>query len=385
MIEACSSGFRVARIEAFVLSAPLRQPRRNAFGVMHARPALLLRVILDDGAEGFGEAFANWPAFGAPHRARIVEEVLAPVASGRDFSSPAELWQTLDAKTRSLAIQCGEAGPFAQAIAAVEIAVCDALARRAGEPLWRALGGKVDVGRRVRAYASGLTAETIDRLVPPLRDAGWTAFKLKVGFGQAEDRRALDRLLDLIGPGSTVMVDANQAWSVDGAMESLGWLRDYRLGWIEEPISAEAPFEDVRRICAATDIDIAAGENIRGDDAFARALHAGVGVLQPDPIKWGGLTGCLRVAGLAQGRARFAPHCLCSAVGTAATVALAIAGGADLMEIDVTDNPLRSELWRAEAEVRDGFVVPTDRPGCGVDPSVGFLSQWSAGSSQHSM
>ena len=156
----------LARIEAHVLRWPVRVPVRTSFGTMRDRPAVLVRVEDADGAHGWGEAWCNFPSCGAEHRARLVETVLAPLLVGHRFDSPREAWTTLSAQTAVLALQSGEPGPIAQAIAGIDIALHDLAARRAGRPLWRQLTsnagrgvGAVGDAGRVPVYASGINPE----------------------------------------------------------------------------------------------------------------------------------------------------------------------------------------------------------------------------------
>lgn len=335
-------GFSVAALDAFPLEAPISTPRRNAFGVQTARHALFVRLRLDSGAIGWGEIFTNWPAFAAPYRAKIVSEVLAPKTVGASFASPADFWKRLTEDTAQVAIQCGEAGPFSAAIAGVEIAAWSALAAEQDMALTDLLGGRQKPDPV--PYASGLAGATIEALVPPLIEAGWRAFKLKVGFGAETDRAALKHLRDLVGPNATVMVDANMAWTPATARRAIDALAEFDLTWIEEPIRADHPPEDWARL-AASPVPLAAGENLRGRAAFASVIDAGVTFLQPDPVKWGGLSWCLQIAEMARDAgARFAPHFLGGAVGSVATKALADAGAAAFLECDVTENPLRGQL-----------------------------------------
>src|SRR3546814_20499614 len=108
---------------------------------MGDRPAVVLRLRDADGAEGWGEVWCNFPGCGAEHRGRLVATVLAPLLIGRKVEDPALEWRRLTDATRILALQSGEAGPFAQAIAGIDIALWDLAARRAGLPLWRLLDG----------------------------------------------------------------------------------------------------------------------------------------------------------------------------------------------------------------------------------------------------
>src|SRR5580765_525099 len=180
----------IARVTAHVLRWPVKVPVRTSFGVMHDRPAVLVRVEDAEGAHGWGEAWCNFPSCGAEHRARLIETLLAPLVVGRSFRSPRAACDELSARTAVLAIQSGEPGPIAQAIAGVDIALHDLAARRRGLPLWRHLARADGEGAGkagVPVYASGINPERPGETVVALRAAGYTAFKLKVGFGAERD------------------------------------------------------------------------------------------------------------------------------------------------------------------------------------------------------
>lgn len=154
------------RVDAFYLSAPLEQPRVNSFGEMKSRPALLVRLTDREDVEGWGEAFYNWPPFGGSHRSRIIEEILNPLLTGRKYTSPTEMSAQLADATRAIAIQCNEPGPFEQAIAALDIAAWDLVARRANKPLVQVLTKTTTTTlSAVQIYASGISARNLESAV----------------------------------------------------------------------------------------------------------------------------------------------------------------------------------------------------------------------------
>jgi L-alanine-DL-glutamate epimerase-like enolase superfamily enzyme len=173
-----------------------------------------------------------------------------------------------------------------------------------------------------------------------------------------------------------LMADANQAWSPAHALAMLPRLERHGLGWLEEPIAADAPDPDWRRLRDATTIPLAAGENIRGDAAFDATLAAGyLGVVQPDIAKWGGFSACAPLAGriLAAGQ-RYCPHWLGGGIGLAASAQLlAAAGGDGLLEVDVNDNPLREALL-PKLEISAGRLALPPGPGLGVEPDLAALA-----------
>src|SRR5690606_31993322 len=133
--------------------------------------------------------WCNFPGCGGEHRGRLVETVLTPLLIGCDVQDPAQEWCRLTKATHILALQSGEQGPFAQAIAGIDIALWDLAARRAGLPLWRLLAG--DEGREaaahLRVYASGINPQGAEALAEAKLDEGYRAFKLKIGFGEETD------------------------------------------------------------------------------------------------------------------------------------------------------------------------------------------------------
>ena len=335
---------RPVRILAHGYEAPLAEPRRNAFGTMDRRPALFIEMEDASGAVGWGEVFCNWPVFGWRHRARIVADILAPLALDREHASPAAMMDALEDETRAITIQCDEPGPFAQAIAGLEIAAWNCVAARRNAPLHGVLAP--DRTRApVPAYASGLTAGTIDRIVPGLVGSGWSGFKLKIGFRNEADLAAVRRLRELAGPDAALMVDANQRFDREDAARMADALAIGGIAWFEEPIAADAPIEDWIWLAERSAIPLAGGENVRGMDAFEQLIDGdALAVVQPDIAKWGGLARAMHIAERAKARGvAFAPHYLGGAVGLAATAELAMATGASWLEVDANPNPLRDK------------------------------------------
>ena len=82
----------IARIQAWAFRCPTKKPVATSFGVMHDRPAVLVRVEDSDGSFGWGEIWANWPAAGAEHRVRLLQMDIADLVLGQQATSPADLF-----------------------------------------------------------------------------------------------------------------------------------------------------------------------------------------------------------------------------------------------------------------------------------------------------
>lgn len=368
---------------------PVEAPVVTSFGVMHDRPMLLVRAEADDGAVGWGEVWCNFPAFGAEHRARIVDRILAPLATGRPFADPPAAFAALTDATAVIALQSGEPGPFAQCIAGVDIALWDLAARRAGQPLWRLLGG---ASPAVPVYASGLNPDRPGRLAAACQAAGFRAFKLKIGFGAARDQANLADLRHTLGDGAALMADVNQGWTLDTAQAAVPWLLPFRLDWLEEPLRADRPWAEWQSLAGAG-IPLAAGENLAGE-AFAGAIASrALAVLQPDAAKWGGISGTLPLARrIAAAGLCYCPHWLGGGIGLLASAhLLAAAGGTDLLktgllktgslktgllEMDANPNPLRILTCGPLGHIHDGRAVLSGEPGLGPAPDEAALQPY---------
>jgi D-galactarolactone cycloisomerase len=369
----------IARVEAHVLRWPVTVPVRTSFGVMHDRPAVLVRIEDSDGGFGWGEAWCNFPACGAEHRARLIETVIAPRLVGHRFATPQAAFRELSEGTAVLAIQSGEFGPIAQAIAAIDIAMHDLAARRAGLPLWRHLMGAdapsdATATRTVPVYASGINPERPGERVQALRSAGYTAFKLKVGFGAERDVDNLAAVRAAAGTEAAVMVDANQAWDLETALLTTRRLAESGPAWLEEPLRADRPWSEWQRLAKASAIPLAAGENAGSDAAFdALIASRAIAVVQPDVAKWGGVSGMLAVVDrIAAAGLRFCPHYLGAGIGLAASMhVLASRGdGSSLLEVDANENPLRTLLCPALSTLKAGRIEIGAERGLGLDPEM---------------
>lgn len=368
---------KIARVEAFVYRAPVVTPVANAFGTMANRPALFVRISAADGAFGWGEVFCNFPQVGAEHRARLIASIHAPLLEKVEIEDAAALRRLIEERTRRMAIQCGEPGPFAQIAGGLEQAAWDMAARRAGMPLWQMLD---DTGRgvsQVRVYASGIGPGEVAPMAAARRRDGYRAFKLKVGFGPAIDVANLAAMREAVGDDADIMVDANQAWNPDEAAARIAELAHGRPLWVEEPLAADEPAAEWRTLARDSGMALAAGENLRGEAQFRDAIDAGyLRYVQPDIGKWGGFAGGRAVARHAAVRgATFCPHWLAGGIGLAGSMHLRAAmGEGGYVEVDANPNPLREEVcdWR----IVDGMVELPSKPGLGCEPDLARLARF---------
>lgn len=362
----------LARITCILLRAPVTRPMRTAFSLLIERPALLVRLEDRDGAVGWGEAYCNFPPGSGEHRMRLLQSIFVPRMEGRRFGDPDALYAHLTATTRVLSLQTGELGPFAQCICGIDIAAWDLVSRRAGQTLRQALGGPASGS--VPAYLSGLDPDGPERLA----EAGWAqghrAFKMKLGFGRELDLRNAEAMRRTLGEGVPIAMDVNQVWDEAETLAMAPRLAAFAPAWLEEPLPADTPFPDWQRLARQCPLPLAAGENLRGEAIFDEAIATGAfRVLQPDPVKWGGLSALRRVAaGIVGAGLRFCPHYLGGGLGlvAAAQLTAAVGGPDSMVEVDENENPLRELLAAPFPTFADGRMILPTGPGLGIEPDL---------------
>ena len=370
-----SAPFKIRKLQAFCYRYPLTTPVVTSFGRMTSRPAVFVRVADDDGFVGWGEAWCNFPSTGAEHRARLINEVLAPNTINVEASEPSEIFGKQTQDTSVLALQSGESGPFAQSIAGIDLALWDLHAKRNNAPLWKLLGGSRGT---IKAYASGINPTDSQLMAEAAMQRGHRALKLKIGFDPATDRANLKALRQLVGNGM-LAADVNQGWTVERAIDLVPSLAEYDLTWLEEPIRADRPWQEWQLLRARAQTPLAAGENIATRAGFAQAVSDDVlRVVQPDIAKWGGMSECVGIAGdIIKSGKIFCPHYLGGGIGLLASAhLLAGVGGDGLLEVDINDNPLRDQLCGAVADVTDGSITLGDALGLGIEPDLAAIEQY---------
>jgi L-alanine-DL-glutamate epimerase-like enolase superfamily enzyme len=139
--------------------------------------------------------------------------------------------------------------------------------------------------------------------------------------------------------------------------------------WLEEPVPPDAP-EEMAKVARATTIPVAAGERLATKYEFARMLSVGAAsILQLNLGRVGGLLEGKKIAGMAEvHHAQIAPHLYCGPVVGAANIQLAVCSPNFLIleGIERWDG-FHAEILTTPIRWEDGFVIPPDTPGLGVE------------------
>jgi len=342
-----------------------------------SRATVLVRLESTDGAAGWGEIWGNFPTITTEHRARLAAWALPAhlINAEVDDANVGEFCKTLREKLHVLAVQADEPGPVDSIVAATSQALWDLAARRANVPLRTML--KDGAPQLVPAYASGLNPGDCVETVARCRDEGYRAFKLKIGFGADVDDRNIEALYNDMVDGELLMTDANQRWNLQDAIDNAARLAKFPLKWFEEPMVADRPAAEWRKLKAECPLPLAGGENLRGRASLAES-NEWFDFIQPDVGKWGGIEGCLDVGtdAISAGNV-YCPHWLSAGVGLLHSAhLLAAAGGDGLLEIDSNENPLRTTIEKLVPGIVDGQFDMGNGAGIGVDAPIDAMSKW---------
>jgi L-alanine-DL-glutamate epimerase-like enolase superfamily enzyme len=359
-----AAGDRIARIALSLAILPLKVPVSDA-KVLTGRQKPLREVALlfaeiesASGHRGLGFSYskrAGGPALFA-HAAEIAPELL-----GEDPNDIARLWTKLVWAGASV----GRSGLATQAIAAIDIALWDMKARRAGLPLAKLLGAHRDA---VRCYntSGGFLNVSIGEVLANVDEAlaaGIGGIKIKVGNPDAAaDLNRVATVRDHIGGRAALMVDANQQWDRARALRIGRSLESFDLSWIEEPLDAYDA-EGHAQLAAALDTPVASGEMLTSAAEHWELIRRGaVDFIQPDAARVGGISQFLKIMAMGeQARLPMAPH-------FAMEIHVHLAA-AYPHEAWVEHFEWLAPLFEERLETRDGRMIVPERAGLGLSLS----------------
>jgi D-galactarolactone cycloisomerase len=375
---------KITSVRTHILQAPLSQPFAYSRAWYDTRTAMIVEIETDNGLIGWGECYGP-----ARITAAVVDSV-APWLIGEDPLRTDHLWQMIYARLRDH----GQKGVVIQGLSGIDIALWDIKGKHFGVPVHRLLGGPLRT--EVKAYATGLyrrkqgdprkyLAEEAAGYVAE----GFSAVKLKVGFGVEEDAAMTHAVRDAIGDEVALMVDANHAYDAVAAIRLGRMIERHDIGWFEEPV----PPEDIAghlAVKAAISIPVAGGECEFTRFGFRGLLTAhAVDIVQPDTCAAGGISECKKIADMAEAfGVRYNPHVWGTAIAIAASLQLlavlpshtptSLSPIEPMLEFDRTEHPIRQAILKQPIEHVRGVVRVPDGPGLGIEVDREALRRFAA-------
>lgn len=343
---------RIRNLRVRPVCVPMQQPHQTAAGTITESPLVLTDLVTDENVPGHSVIFTYTRAALAP-TADLVRN-LAPLVLG-EMLAPLELEAKLSARFRLLGTQ----GLVGMALAAIDMAAWDALARTQNQSLIALLGG---APKPVPAYG----AVGFDGPVQSAKVAedwvkrGFKGIKAKIGYASGrQDLEIVRAIRNAVGDGIAVMVDYNQLLAPTDAVERSRQLDEEGLTWIEEPTLAH-DFQGHAAIAREIKTPIQCGENWWGPLDVRHAIDTRASdYMMLEAMKIGGVTGWLRASAL------------CAASGIRVSNHLWPEISAQLLSITPTAHWLEyCDWWNPvltdPLQIEDGMTVPSSAPGSGI-------------------
>jgi L-alanine-DL-glutamate epimerase-like enolase superfamily enzyme len=368
---------------------PLKSDLKNSsfdFSEMTTSIVAVITDVMRSGRPVVGFAFNSTGRYacGAQMRERFIPRILradpSTLLNDRgDNLDPARVLAAMTAREK-----IGGDAERSIAIGTIEVAVWDAVAKIADQPLHRVLAERYSGGRlsdKVFCYVGGgwyWPGQTITDLQDEMRRhlaAGYTMVKMKVGgLPVVEDCRRIEAVLKVLGSEHRLAVDANGKFDRATALVYARALKPFGLKWFEEPCHP-LDYALYAEIAAAYDAPLATGENLYSTEDVQNlvrfgGLRADRDFIQVDPPQAYGITQYGKTVAMLEGqgwsRAQLFPH-------GGNQMSLAIAAGFGLGGAESYPGVFGAFGGFADdAEVENGFITLSNRPGIGFEGQAGL-------------
>lgn len=344
------------------------------------REVALVRIRTESGEEGWGQT----SPFNADFTAQVLHRMVAPLVLGTEIEDHGSLDQRVLEGTYKFP------GSFVcRALTAVDTAIWDLLAKRAGKSVCELMGGKPGP---VRAYGSSMQRgikprDEAERLRRLRDEKGFTAFKIRIGSvcGHDQDQwpgrteELVPTVRKAVGDDVSILVDANSCYTAPKAIEVGNFMADYGVCHFEEP----CPYWELdwtAEVARELEMPVAGGEQDYDIKQWERILGLqAVDIVQPDVCYVGGWTRAMRVADMAHRAGRpCVPHSANLSLVTLFTLHLmvSIPNAGPYVEFSIEDTKWSRGMYEPYLEVRDGVVQIPEGPGWGIT----VLPEWLEGS-----
>jgi len=377
---------KILDVVAHAISVPIDTPFYFSQGWVDKRSSLIVEIVTDEGICGWGEALCHGQQ--PPQiAATFIEQVFKPILINRNPFDVEVLWEEMYNTTRPF----GQGGSAVNAISGVDIALWDVIGKSVNKPIHALIGGAFRTS--VSPYATGFyrvaNGNYPDDAISEAHgyiDAGFSAFKLKIGFGIEQDIQFVRAIRKAVGDDVRIMADANGAYNVAAARRIIKATEDCDVYFFEEMLPPEdwQGYKEIKNLSKAF---IAAGEQLFGKKGYQPWLSASaLDIIQPDLCSSGGITECKKIAAMAQAHnTMMVPHVWGSGIGLAASLQfmaslpptpLSLNPLQPMLEFDRSSHPFRTHLIYDSITMQDGVVQIPTQPGIGVEVNRDVIDEY---------
>ncbi len=284
---------RIEKIETAEVSIPLVTPFKTALRTVESVNDIVVKITVDDGQTGFGEAPPTAVITGDTKGSIrcAIEEFIAPSITGMDLDD-------LDGIMKKLH---GCILKNTSAKAAVDMAVYDLYAKSCGKPLYKVLGGN----RSEIETDLTISVNPVDEMVQDSLKAvgqGFRILKIKVGKEGLKDIERIRAIREAVGPEISIRVDANQGWNAKQAVRIISAMEDLGIEpeLVEQPVPAH-DFEGMQYVTSNVYTPILADESVfSAEDAIRICQERAADLINIKLMKTGGIYEALKICAIAE-------------------------------------------------------------------------------------
>jgi len=284
------SYMNIKRIELYPVVLRYREPFRIALGTSVESQNVVVKIHVDSGVVGVGEASPS---------EMVTRETPQTVIEAIDRIAPRLIGTCPLRIERIAAMMDQEVTGDPSAKAAIDVALHDILGKAVRKPLFRLMGGfreEVLTDITLGMKEPGEVARDAVRAVR----RGFRALKVKVGVNPGEDFERVRRVREAVGPEISIRIDANQGWTVDEAVDVLSKLERFNIKLVEQPVKAE----DIRGLAEVREkspIPVMADESVHASDDAIRVIKEGAAdLINIKLMKSGGILKARKIAAMAE-------------------------------------------------------------------------------------
>ncbi|WP_293574405.1 mandelate racemase/muconate lactonizing enzyme family protein [Phaeobacter sp.] len=345
---------------------------------------ILVKVTTDTGITGWGECYAA--SVGPDAMRQVISDVFERHMQGCSPENIEWMFRRVYSSGFTQRPDLTVMGAFS----GLEMACWDIVGKDRDRPVHALIGGRMNERLRAYTYLYPQPGQDIDRFwtspdmaaeaASAMAEKGYTAVKfdpagpytMRGGHmpAQSDISQSMafcSAIRESVGDKADLLFGTHGQFTPAGAIRLGQALEPYSPLWFEEPTPPDL-VDDMAKVAAQVRIPIATGERLTTKAEFAAVLRAGAAeILQPALGRSGGIWETKKIAAIAEVfGAQMAPHLYAGPVEWAANIQFA-ASIPNLLMIETIETPFHRDLIKGSITVDEGFVVPSDRPGLGID------------------
>ncbi|MEC4670056.1 MAG: galactonate dehydratase [Nitrospirales bacterium] len=340
---------------------------------------LLIRVYCEDGTVGIGEGGVH----GWQRPTETMVKTCEPYLLGKDPSLIEHHYQFLYRNSHFMG------SVINGALSAIDIALWDIKGKRLDVPIFELMGGKTREKVRCYMHVNGDTPEALAAEAVNAVEAGFTAvrfsafgpeFWLHRSYSEWADEavRRVGTLREAVGSGIDICIEIHRQMNPAESIALGRRLEQFHPYFYEDPMLPDSPgaMGFIQEQC---NLPIATGERFTSIFEYQQLLESrACAYVRPDLCLCGGLTGCKKVASMAEAHhVKVIPHNPLSPVSTAACVQLdACIPNFALQEYTGESEPPKSELLVEPIKLKDGYLIVPEAPGLGIELNEAAIAKY---------